>query len=97
MGTVFLKSDPQRHTVEASVTSGEKPWIEIYAKLAAQSEKATLDAGKYIDIGFVSTLLKDAEKIICGFEDGQIVYSLKGDIAVDIKYSVISTNMRQGI
>ena len=93
VGTVFLKSDPQRHTVEASVTSGEKPWIEIYAKLAAQSEKATLDAGKYIDIGFVSTLLKDAEKIICGFEDGQIVYSLKGDIAVDIKYSVISTNI----
>ncbi len=97
IGEIKIAINPETHAISATAVKDGKAWVSLKAFADAESTHGVPPEGEYIDIDFVATLLADIGKTLdsLGVNDGKPDFriSLTGDIRVDIKYSVISTNI----
>ena len=97
IGEIKVAINPETHAISATAVKDGKAWVSLKAFADAESTHGVPPEGEYIDIDFVATLLADIGKTLdsLGVNDGKPDFriSLTGDIRVDIKYSVISTNI----
>lgn len=93
IGTAEIGVNPQTHAITGGVTLNGQKWVTLSAQV---TERRAYNEGwqnGYIDIGFISTFVDDLIKT--AITDGELntLYTLGGNIDIDIKYSVISTSV----
>lgn len=92
VGIISVSVNPETHSIYASAVKGEATWFELGAQAVGNSEHASFDTEKFIDIGFAATLLEDLKITLENTEKDEngkskLIYSFTGDIGINVKIS----------
>lgn len=92
VGIIYVEVNPETHTVYAYAVKGESTWFELGAQAVKDSGHASFNTEKFIDVGFVSTLLEDLKITLENTQkdengNSELIYSFTGDIGIDVKIS----------
>ncbi len=85
LGTVTASVNASTHKICVNAKlDGKQPWLALDAYADSENRRGTLDTEAYIDISFVSTLLKDLSKSFESITADKILYSLTGTVSVNL-------------
>nr|MDE7452842.1 hypothetical protein [Clostridia bacterium] len=94
IGTAKIGVNPVTHAITGGITQGGSEWATLTAQVAEQRRDFDGWQSDYIDIGFISNFIGDLTKT--AFTNGELntLYTLSGNIDIDISYaSIINTSV----